>query len=301
MKYNTKKAATLLDTVLEMYFGVSKQKAKQIITHSEFIVDGKKIDKHPLQIIEAGKTIEIVKESKSNQNKLPNRNNPVAIYFEDNYFIVALKPAGILSCGDKSNLNNKTFHKLLENFLFGRDEKKKRLWIIHRLDKEVEGLIMFAKNEEMQEVMKENWSTVNKKYLALCENRPKQDSGFLEGWLKEGQHQKVMSFSKEIEGSKFAKTEFQYIRQEKSFHLIELKLHTGRKNQIRVQLSDIGCPIVGDRKYGADDSVKRQVRLAAYYLEFIHPVAEEKIILEYKPISRFFNPSKNEDENYKIV
>lgn len=301
MKYKTKKAATLFDTIMEIYFGVSKQKAKQIISHSEFIIDGKKIDKYPKQIIEAGVILEIVKESKSQQNKLPSRNNPVAIYFEDNHLIVALKPPGILSCGDKSDQNTKTFHKLLEAYLFQRDEKKKRLWIIHRLDKEVEGFIMFAKSEEMQMTMKENWQMVNKKYLALTENRPIKDNGFIEGWLKDGPLQKVLPYKKEVEGSKFAKTEFQYIRQEKSFHLLELTLHTGRKNQIRVQLSDIGCPIVGDRKYGADDSFKRQIRLAAFYLEFVHPVTDERIILEYKPIARFFNPSKNEDENYKIV
>jgi len=301
MKYTTKKSATLIETVMEIYHGVSKQKAKQIISHSDFLIEGNKIDKHPKSIIEAGKILEIQKENKSIENKLPNRNNPVSIHFEDNYLIVALKPPGILSCGDKSNLNNKTFQKLLENYIFNRDEYKKRLWIIHRLDKEVEGLIMFAKNEEIQIEIKENWNRVEKRYLALCENRPKQDEGFIESWLKEGQHQKVLSYPKEIEGSKYAKTTYQYLRKEKAYHLLELLLHTGRKNQIRVQLESIGCPIVGDRKYGADDSVKRQVRLAAYKLEFQHPVTDEKIRLEYKPISRFFNPSKNEDEDYKIV
>jgi 23S rRNA pseudouridine1911/1915/1917 synthase len=303
MKYTTKKSSNLLDTVIEIYKGISKQKAKQIISYSEFIVNGEKILKHPKLILDEGSMIEVVQKSLLNkqQNLIPSHNNPVAIYFEDYYFIVALKPAGILSCNDQNLKNSKSFHKLLEAYIQKRDENKKKLWPVHRLDKEVEGLILFAKDEDSQEALKENWHLVTKKYLALVENRPPNDDGIIEGWLKEGPEQKVYVHDREVNDSKFAKTEYHYLRKEKSFHLIELTLHTGRKNQIRAQLSKIGCPIVGDRKYGADDSVKRQVRLSAYKLEFMHPVKNEKISLEYMPVKRFFNPSKNEDEDYKII
>jgi len=303
MKYTTKKTASLLDTMMEIYHGVSKQKAKQLFSHSEFIINGQKIEKHPKLMVESGSQIEIVQKSVIEKEKkvLPNRNNPIAIYFEDEFLIIALKPAGILSCSDQTLKNSKSYHKLLEAFVIRRDEKKRRLWPVHRLDKEVEGLIMFAKNQEIQEKMKDSWQTVTKKYLALTENKPDDENAYIENWLKEGAEQKVYCYEREVANSKFAKTEYHYLRNEKSYHLLELTLHTGRKNQIRVHLAGIGCPIVGDRKYGADDSVKRQVRLAAYKLEFTHPVTEELINLEYMPISRFFKPSKDEDENYKIV
>jgi 23S rRNA pseudouridine1911/1915/1917 synthase len=303
MKYTTKKTSSLLDTIMEIYHGVSKQKAKQIHGYSEFIIDGEKIAKHPKLIINAGSVIEVIQKSVNEKplKLVPSHNRPVAIYFEDDYFIIALKPAGILSCSDQTLKNSKSFHKLLEAFILKRDERKQRLWPIHRLDKEVEGLIMFAKDEDTQEAMKESWQTVTKKYLALTENKPQDENGYIENWLKEGQEQKVFTFEKEVNGSKFAKTEFHYIRKERDYHLIELILHTGRKNQIRAHLAGIDCPIVGDRKYGADSSVKRQVRLAAYKLEFMHPITDESISMEYMPIARFFKPSKNEDENYKIV
>jgi len=303
MKYITKKAANLLDTIMEVYHGVSKQKAKQIFSHSEFLVDGKRIEKHPKFMLEAGSQLEIQQKSLLEKEKkiIPSRNRPVAIYFEDEFLMIALKPAGILSTSDQTLKNSKSFHKLLEAFLHNRDEKKRRLWPVHRLDKEVEGLIMFAKREEIMEALKENWQNVTKKYLALTENKPPHDDGFIENWLREGAEQKVFGHEREVAGSKFAKTEFHYLRPEKNYHLLELTLHTGRKNQIRSHLSEIGCPIVGDRKYGAEASIKRQVRLAAYKLEFTHPETEELISLEYMPIARFFKPSKEEDENYKIV
>jgi 23S rRNA pseudouridine1911/1915/1917 synthase len=302
MKYKIKKTADLLETVMEIYHGISKQKAKQIIGYADFILDGKKIGNDPRQIINQGQEIELIKvDKKQIKNAMPNRNNPVSIYFEDEFLIVALKPAGILSVGDQFQKNSKSFHKLLEAYLYQRDEKKRRLWIIHRLDKEVEGLIIFAKNELLQIEMKDNWQTVVKKYLALTEHKPQVEKGFIENWLKDGHDQKVIAYPKEVKGSKFAKTEYQYLKAENKFHLMEVILHTGRKNQIRVHLSEIGCPIVGDRKYGAEGTIKRQVRLAAYKLEFNHPVTKENILLEYKPATRFFKPSQSEDENYKII
>jgi 23S rRNA pseudouridine1911/1915/1917 synthase len=302
MKYTIKKTADLLETVIEIYHGVSRQKAKQIVNHSEFIINGNKIENDPRQVLEAGQVIEIFKLGKGQKsNPLPNRNNPISIHFEDNFFIIALKPAGILSCNDLGQKGAKSFHKVLEAYILHRDEKKLRLWPVHRLDKEVEGFIIFAKNEKVHDMMKDNWQNVSKKYLALVENKPSEEHGFIENWLKEGREQKVFVSNNEIEGSKFAKTEFQYIQKEKKYHLIELTLYTGRKNQIRAHLSHIGCPIVGDRKYGADGSVNRQVRLCAYKIEFEHPVTNEKISLEYRPIARFFKPSNNEDENYKII
>jgi RluA family pseudouridine synthase len=302
MKYTARNTASLLDIVLEMYNGISKQKAKQVVSFSDFLVNGNKVRNHPKLIIEAGQVVEVIKKIKvDDQPTRPNKKNPVVIYFEDKYLVVGLKPAGILSCKDQNFETAPSFHKLLEAFILERDQQKTRLWPVHRLDKEVEGLIIFAKSENIQELIKENWYSNSKKYLALTEGKPNPENGVIENWLKENRDQRVMVYSKEVEGSKFAKTEYNYIRQEKEFHLLEISLGTGRKNQIRAHLSSIGCPIVGDRRYGADDSVNRQIRLAAYKLEFHHPVTGKLLSFEYAPSSKFFKPSKNEDENYKII
>jgi 23S rRNA-/tRNA-specific pseudouridylate synthase len=253
-------------------------------------------------VIKEGDVIEIKDRQKSKRKtNLPTRNNPISIFFEDDFLIVALKPAGILSCGSKEEKVNYSFHKELEEFLTKREDKKVRLWVVHRIDREVEGLILFAKSEKIQIKIKENWENVIKKYLALCEHKPKLNHGTIENWLKDSSTQKVIEYSKEVRESKFAKTEYTFLRQEKSYFLLEIKLHTGRKNQIRVHLSGIGCPIVGDRKYGAEANPVRQIRLAAFQLVFDHPVNGKLHDLRYNPSAAFFNPSQKKDEKYKIL
>jgi 23S rRNA pseudouridine1911/1915/1917 synthase len=302
MKFILKHKATLLETVMEVYKGTSKQKAKQIIRYSEFLLNGEKIENHPNKILEAESLLEIKRIEKSiSKVKIPDRRNPVVIYFEDSYLIVALKPAGILSCGNRDLVVNNSYHKLLEEFLYGRDNRKIKLWVVHRLDREVEGLLLFAKSEKVQQLMKKQWPMVIKKYLALTENKPEQLSGTVENWLKDTSNQKVVVCGKEVPGSKYTRTDYRYVKSEKPYHLLEIRLYTGRKNQIRVHLAGINCPIVGDRKYGADDSIVRQIRLSAFRLEFEHPVTKRIVLIQYKPSKRFFMPSAAKDEKYKII
>lgn len=302
MKFITKKPATLLETVMDLYSGISRQKAKQLISYSRFTIDEVEVKNHPMLPVQAGQVVEMEKTVKGEKKVVPpNKNNPVSIYFEDDYLLVALKPAGILSCHDRNQPSTKSFHKHLENFLLQRDDKKARLWPVHRLDKEVEGLIIFAKSEEFQQRVKDIWPSVTKKYLALTEGKPSPESGVIESWLKENQKQKVLVLDREVEDSKLAKTEYSFLRTQNGYNLIEVILHTGRKNQIRVHLSHIGCPIVGDRRYGADDSFVRQIRLAAYKLTLNHPATGMLINLSYTPAKQFFSPSKSQDEKYKIL
>jgi 23S rRNA pseudouridine1911/1915/1917 synthase len=302
MRYTLRENLSLLDAVLKVYHGVSKQKAKQIISHSQFLKNGQPIDRHPKQMLEKGDVLEIVKsENTQTTNLVPSHRQPVVIQFEDEYILVSLKPAGIISCSSKTDKKSKSFHNVLEAYLYKRDEKRTKLWVIHRLDKEVEGLILFAKSEEIQQKIKENWQHVVKKYLALTEGKPNPESGTIENWLHDTPGQKVIATKHEVPESKFAKTEYNYIRQEKKYHLLEIQIYTGRKNQIRVHLSGMGCAIVGDRKYGANDKIKRQIRLAAYKMELMHPVNKTKIVLSYTPPSRFFKPSEKENELYKIL
>jgi 23S rRNA pseudouridine1911/1915/1917 synthase len=302
MKYIAKTDATLLDTIIEMHPGISKQKAKQIASYYEIVINGEIIKNHPKTVVHQGQSVELKKIVRGDDKVThPDRKRPIAIYFEDKYVIVALKPAGILSCRDKNQETINSFHKVLEAFIFFRDEQRLRLWPVHRLDKEVEGLIMFAKSESLQDKIKQSWQNVTKRYLALVEGEPSSNSGVIEGWLRENREQRVMVYNKEVEGGKFSKTEYTILRKEGKFNLLEITLHTGRKNQIRAHLSHIGCPIVGDRKYGADGSINRQVRLAAYKLNFTHPESGTQLDLSYMPTARFFRPSSNEDENYKIL
>jgi RluA family pseudouridine synthase len=300
MKYKIKHTQGLLETLLEVYKGISKQKAKQILAHSDFMVDGKPMDKHPETILFEGNELEIIsKGDVSKPQRIRGKKRPVTIFYEDKYLLAALKPAGFLSCASKHDKVDYSFHKELEHFVSERDEKKTRLFICHRIDREVEGILMFAKTEELQEKVKDTWPEVTKKYLALTERKPEKESGVIQNWLRDTELQKVKEYYKEVTGSKFAKTEYRFVRQEKKYSLVEVTLHTGRKNQIRVHLSGIGCPIVGDRKYGAAASPIRQIRLSACYMELKHPVTGKTIEIKYQPSEQFFAPSMKEDEKYK--
>ncbi len=297
MKFKTKETSNLLEAIMEAYKGISKQKAKQILGYSAIYLNGKKIDKHPLTEIPAQSLLEITDKNKSD---LPTKQNKIVISYEDNYYIIGIKPAGILAANDAQIPTSNSFHKILENYLSEKARKKVRLWVVHRLDRNVEGLIIFAKSEFHQQLIKEKWQSVSKKYLALTEKIPEKEHDVIESWLMDTQTQKVISFPREQEGAKFAKTEYTFLRSEKRYFLLEVSLHTGRKNQIRVHLAQINCPIVGDRKYGADASFNRQIRLAAYKLDFLHPVTNKPIHLQYNPSNRFYNPSQSSDEKYKI-
>ena len=129
MKYTLKKTSTLLEAVMEIYKGISKQKAKQILGYSDFLLNGEKIERHAMHEVKAGKVLEIIHHEKNlKQNRIPDRRTPVVIYYEDPYFVITLKPAGILSCGHRDLPVNNSYHKALEAYLSDRDEKKVRLW-----------------------------------------------------------------------------------------------------------------------------------------------------------------------------
>ncbi len=301
MKYFIKKDTTLLNLILEKNAGISKQKAKKMIQYSDVLIDGVRTKAIYSTEVKEGQTVEFTKkEAPKPAVQRPDRNRPVVIQYEDDAILVAVKPPGITSAGEVAG-RELTFHKLLEEFLTFRAGSKVRLWAVHRIDREVEGLMIFAKSDEIRELLKDKWERFTKKYLALCENRPPKDSGIISTWLKEGPKMKMYCHDHEVPDAKYAQTEYTYLKPVTKYHLLDIKLHTGRKNQIRAHLSHIGCPIAGDRRYGADTQFIRQIRLLAYHLEFEHPLTGKLMNFDYPPRNSFFNPSQNEDESYKVV
>ncbi len=298
MKYTAKRVASLLDSIMDAYQGVSRQKAKSLLKYYSITRNGEKVH-HPATEIAPGDVLEFVKNDRDKSSvKNPTRQNPVVIYFEDAHVLVAVKPAGVLTHADKQD-RSLNYKEMLEVFVSERDKRKTRLWVVHRLDREVEGLLVFAKSEAVQQDLKNNWADVEKRYLALTEQKPPEKEGEITSWLKDGPKQKVISYPNEVPDSKFARTSYVYLRQEKRYHLLEVTLHTGRKNQIRVHLSQIGCPIVGDWKYGAAKEPVRQIRLASCLLAFTHPRTGQRLEFHYEPAPRFFTPSEKADEKYK--
>lgn len=203
----------------------------------------------------------------------------IKILYEDRDIIVIDKASGLLSVKAPYEAE-KTAHHLLENYVKkGNPKAKIKLFVVHRLDRETSGVLIFAKNLEIREKFAKQWKTVEKKYIALVYGNLTEKSGIIESYLAEGDDYKVQSVKNPQEG-KFARTKYKVTKESKNYSLLEIDLLTGKKNQIRVHLSEIGHPIVGDKKYRKN--AKGRLGLHAFSIRFKHPFNNEEMTFETK-------------------
>jgi 23S rRNA pseudouridine1911/1915/1917 synthase len=210
----------------------------------------------------------------------------LSIVFEDEYLLVIDKNAGLLSVAtDKQN--EKTAYNILSDYVKIQSRHNK-IFIVHRLDRDTSGLLMFAKSEEIQEIIQRNWqeNKVERIYIAVVEGKFENPNGTITSWLKENSA-KVVYSSETDNGGQKAVTHFKLVKAKTEYSLVELSLETGRKNQIRVHLQSLGHPVVGDRKYGATHSPIKRLGLHAMSLAIFHPVSGRLITFESKMPSAF--------------
>ncbi|MCK3686023.1 RluA family pseudouridine synthase [Maribellus sp. YY47] len=208
------------------------------------------------------------------------------IVFEDDSLIVIDKSAGLLSIATGSDNTHNAF-RMLSDYVKTQDPKNK-IFIVHRLDRETSGLMVYAKNEEVKKLLQENWNTeeTQKCYVALVEGQLEKQEGTIVSYLFEDKVFRVHSSQNPNKGLK-AITNYRVLESNANFSLLQVELKTGRKNQIRVHLQEIGHSIVGDKKYGAVSSPIRRLGLHAQQLRFVHPVSGEKLHFETKVPSVF--------------
>lgn len=219
---------------------------------------------------------------------------PFPVLYEDQYIIIVDKPPGRPTSSIDGSLS---IQEIISEFLKKQSKGKYKAHVVHRLDKEVSGVLLFAKTNEVMEEIKERWTETEKHYYALVEGIPDKNEDTIRSWLIEDGSQKVHSTTNNF-NAKFSVTTYKVIKLLIDHALLDIRSDTGRKNQIRVHMSDIGCPIVGDRKYGASDVFKRRIRLHAYSLAFPHP-AEDRFITVRSPMPAGFLSLKAKDEHYK--
>lgn len=196
------------------------------------------------------------------------------ILYEDKYLIAVDKKSNLLTISTNKESINTLYHQVHE-YLF---KKKEKVFIIHRLDKDTSGIVLFAKSDNIKKIMQDNWDNVKRKYIALVHGNVKK-SGVVKSYLKETKTLYVYS-SNDKKNGKYAETYYDVIKNNMHYSLLDIDIKTGRKNQIRVHLNDINHPIVGDKKYGTFKDKEKRMYLDAYKLEFIHPVTKEKIVIE---------------------
>ena len=199
------------------------------------------------------------------------KSSRLSIVYEDEDIIVVNKGYGLLSMGTDRK-NEGTAYWLLRDYVKRQDPRNK-LFIVHRLDQHTSGLMMFARTQEAKEAMQHNWNNMvlERRYVAIVEGgAPDPAEGSVESYLAENSAHEMYSTDKPGEGQ-FAVTFYRTLRSRGQYAMVELQLETGRKNQIRVHMKDLGHPIAGDRRYGAKTSPIHRLCLHAQTLRFIHP------------------------------
>ncbi len=286
MKITASRTASLLEILLDAFPESNKTHLKKAIRYGCVSFSGKVLE-NPAFLLQEGQHVEF---KKYQEREAAKGNAPFKILFEDDAVMAVVKPAGILSCG-RTTERTRSMFGAVDYYLRQKTRGRERAYTVHRLDREVGGILLFAKSGQAKDGLQEHWPEVRKDYYALVEGVPPKEKGTLQSWLKENARQVVYSLREEQEGAKWAMTHYRVLayyagkgkktgRDDALFSLLQVRLETGRKNQIRVHLSDMGCPIVGDRKYGADAKVKRRVRLYAFAINFPHPLTGERVDLE---------------------
>jgi 23S rRNA pseudouridine1911/1915/1917 synthase len=247
-----------------------EEKKKQVRTWLKFqavTVNGRPISQfdHPLK---AGDIVAI----RTDRFAAPRTVLPsgIKILFEDATLIVIDKPEGLLSIASEAEPEKTAYFQLTEYLRRGRPQARERVWIVHRLDRETSGLMVFAKTPEAKEALQGGWDEVEKRYEAVVEGRLAKPKGTLESDLDESNPFKVFS-TRATEATRHAVTHYRVLGEGNGRSMVELTLETGRRHQIRVQLADAGCPIVGDKKYAARTDPAKRLGLHSCYLRFAHP------------------------------
>lgn len=214
------------------------------------------------------------------------------LVYEDDDVIVINKGYGLLSVGTQSHKKEISAYDIIRNYIKEQDPSNK-LFIVHRLDRDTSGLMMFAKSQEAQETLRHNWNNMvlDRLYVALLEGNVKEDTGFVKSRLTENSQFVVYSTTNPDEG-KLALTRFKVLKRGHGLSLVEFSLDTGRKNQIRVHASEMGHPISGDRKYGAKESRLHRLCLHARTLRFAHPITKKDMRFETPIPAKFLDAVK---------
>ena len=211
----------------------------------------------------------------------------LVILYEDRDVVVVDKPAGLLTMGTDSNKTRTAYFIMTDYVRKGYSKSRNRIFIVHRLDRDTSGIVIFAKNAEAKVRLQDQWKHTEKKYLAVVHGQCAKTSGTITTYLAENKARIMYSTSDRKKG-KLSSTGYKVLKQTKDFALLELDLLTGRKHQIRVHLAGIGHAVVGDRKYGKADHDHTRLALHARSISFKHPFNGQQFTLESK-VPAYFN------------
>ncbi|TGE31526.1 RluA family pseudouridine synthase [Desulfosporosinus sp. Sb-LF] len=275
--------AELMKFMLAEIPSKSRNELKSLLAHHQISVDGEVVTKynHPLEI---GQQL-VVTWTKVLMEKQP---EGLTIVFEDPHIIIVEKRAGLLSIATATE-KEQTAYSILSDHVKKRDPKNK-IFVLHRLDRETSGVMMFAKSEKIQQLLQNAWkdAVLERSYVVVVEGAVTKEQGTITSWLTESKAYIMYSSRTPNDGQK-AVTHYKVLKKNKNYSLLEVKLETGRKNQIRVHMQDIGHSVIGDKKYGAIKHPIGRLGLHARVLAFKHPITGEEVRYETDIPKEFLN------------
>lgn len=280
-EYPVNKEIELLEFLYQIYRDQSRNNVKSILSKRHVAVNGLPVTQFNYKLFK-GDIVQVSKEQFDRSQIVKQetkRKVNINIVYEDNDILVINKPNGLLTI-ESDHEKSDTAYKLVLEYMSQKD-KHARCFQVHRLDKETSGLLLFTKSYELKELLSKNWNTLVKErgYVAVVEGKMPKKDGTIINWLKETDTHLMYDSKKQGEGLK-AITNYQVIKETQKYSLLNITIETGRKNQIRVAMSDLGNPVVGDDKYGKPSDPLKRLGLHASTLKFKHPITKE--IMSFK-------------------
>jgi 23S rRNA pseudouridine1911/1915/1917 synthase len=273
--FEVREKSGLFDFVSAQMNSMSKTKIKSLLSHKQISVNDK---------IETGYNFPLHKNDRVainfSKQKTDFHHPKLQIIYEDDYLIAINKSEGLLAVSTDKQEDTTAFH-IVKDYL-KKQNRNSKLYIVHRIDRETSGTLLFAKQKDIQLALQKNWhNDVHERiYCAVVEGIVEKDSDSIVSWLTEDDKSKKVYSSRSDNGGQKAITNYQVIKRSGNLSLLRIELKTGRKNQIRVHMQDIGHPIVGDKKYGAVTSPFGRLGLHAAILTLRHPVTKQIIRFE---------------------
>lgn len=278
--YNVHGNFELLQFLMEKVTNGSRTKAKYLLTN-RCVQVGDSIVTQYNHALSEGMVVRISKQKSHTEF----RHNMIQLLYEDAYLMVIKKKQGLLSVATETQKERTAQHILTE--YVKRQNRNNRIFVVHRLDRATSGIMMYTKDERTMNTFRDNWHKIvyDRRYIAVVEGEMEKDYGMVRSYLDESG---MMVHSSPVDnGGRLAITHYKTIRRGNGFSLVELQLETGRKNQIRVHMKELGHPVVGDRRYGAQYDPLRRLCLHAFKLCFTHPVTGENVEFEDEYPSAF--------------
>ena len=278
-EFDVKTETTLLPFLLEHVKGKSRNNIKSLLKREQIVVNGKPC-RDFAKTLQPGQKVGILARAAQDAFEMP-----LPIIYEDGDIIAINKPAGMLSIASEKERAETAYHIVTD---YMKAKHGGRIFVVHRLDRETSGVLLFAKNEKIKHALQDDWDSLSslRSYTAVVEGAISPAEGTVKSWLK--QTRTLLVYSSEREGDgKLAITNYKTVKSSNGYSLLDISLDTGRKNQIRVHMNDLGHPIIGDKKYGSRTNPLGRLALHAGRLCVRHPFSSAEMDFSAKTPTEF--------------